>query len=219
MSTHFPYVVAAVVTTGVGAVTSAVWGAPVAPPPHPVVAFHVVSAAATPARPVVPVANSTTPTPANNNNTPAQTPVVLGQAFLTAGFGVGQQVGTGGVPGVPSFTEGFATTSQPDSTSMMQPGQRTFLEGFSGNQGTGPQMTQPGVSDFNDGFGFNHGVVPPNQGALPTTPYPNYTTPPTPTNPGLANGTVLGAPSFGFYNGFGGGQPDVGFYAGFNQGR
>ena len=213
MSTHFPYVVAAVVTTGVGAVTSAVWGAPLAPPaPHPV-AFHA-SAAVMPARPVVPPA--ATPM-ANNVNTPAETPVNLGQAFLTPGFGVGQQVGTGGVPGVPSFTEGFATTSPPDSTSMTQAGQRPFLEGFSGNQGTGAQMTQPGVPDFNDGFGFNHGVVPPNQGALPTTPYPNYTTPPQPGNPGLANGTVLGAPSFGFYNGFGGGQPDVGFYAGFNN--
>jgi hypothetical protein len=100
------------------------------------------------------------------------------------------------------------------STAMTQPGQPPFLEGFSGNQGVGSAMNQPGVADFYEGFGFNRGVTPPNQGAEPATPYPNYTTVLVPGNPGVAtDGT------YGFYNGFGAGQPDVGFYAGFTTPR
>jgi hypothetical protein len=198
---YWVYWVAALVTTAVGAATSVVWaaGAPVVPP-----ALHAGAYAA----PVVVV-----PPVGNNANTPATTPVLPGQAYITPGFSAGQQAGTGGVPGTPSFTEGYGTTSPFASTAMTQPGQPPFLEGFSGNQGVGSSMTQPGVPDFYDGFGFNRGVTPPNQGAEPATPYPNYTTVPQPGNPGVANG------GFGFYNGFGGGQPDVGFYAGFTTPR
>ena len=202
MRSHIPYYwIAAIVTTAVGAATSVAWaaGAPVVPP-----ALH----AGTYAAPVVVV-----PPVGNNANTPATTPVLPGQAYITPGFSAGQQAGTGGVPGTPSFTEGYGTTSPFASTAMTQPGQTPFLEGFSGNQGVGSSMTQPGVPDFYDGFGFNRGVTPPNQGAEPATPYPNYTTAPQPGNPGVANG------GFGFYNGFGGGQPDVGFYAGFTTPR
>jgi hypothetical protein len=143
-----------------------------------------------------------------------------GQTVVVPGFGVAQQPGSGGVPGVPSFTEGYGTTGAFGQTMMNQPGQAPFLEGFSGNQGVGTTMAQPGVADFYDGFGFNRGVVPPNQGATPTTPYPNATIPPTPgvTQP-LSGGSQLGTPNYGFYRGFGGGQPDFGFYAGFTAPR
>jgi hypothetical protein len=104
---------------------------------------------------------------------------------------------------------------------MNQPGQLPFTEGFYGNQGIDTAMNQPGLPSFYNGFGFNRGVVPPNQGAQPRTPYPNYTTPPQPGNPGQANAqsSVVVSSSTGFYNGFGGGQPDFGFYAGFTTPR
>ena len=138
-----------------------------------------------------------------------------GQNVLTPGFSAAQQVGTEGVPGVPSFTPGFGTTSPFGQTGMNQPGQPPFTEGFSGNQGAGGAMLNvPGQPDFYDGFGFNRGVVPPPQGASPVTPYPNFTTAPPPTT------TVSPGPQgVGFYDGFGGGQPDFGFYAGFTTPR
>jgi len=108
----------------------------------------------------------------------------------------------------------YAPASPFASTAMTQPGQQPFLEGFSGNQGVGSSMNQPGVPDFYDGFGFNRGVTPPNQGAQPARPYPNYATAPQPGSPGVATDGA-----YGFYNGFGGGQLDVGFYAGFTTPR
>jgi len=204
MDSHFPYWVAAIVTAVVGAAASVVRAAQVPIPP----AVHPV-AYASPTVATMPFG-----VPAGNNaNTPATTPVLPGQAYITPGFSSGQQAGTGGTPGTPSFTEGYGTTSAFASTGMYQPGQSPFLEGFSGNQGVGSSMNQPGVPDFYDGFGFNRGVTPPNQGASPATPYPNYTAAPQPGNPGAANG------GFGFYNGFGGGQPAFGFYAGFTTPR
>ncbi len=199
MHSEFPYWMAAMVTTAVGAAASVVLAAQA-----PVPVLH----------PAAYVAPAVAPRPVGNNlNTPATTPVLPGQTVLAPGFSAGQQVGTGGVPGTPSFTEGYGTASPFASTAMNQPGQPPFLEGLSGNQGVGSSMNQPGAPDFYDGFGFNRGVTPPNQGAERETPYPNDTTAPQPLNPGVANG------SLGFYNGFGGGQPDVGFYAGFTTAR
>jgi hypothetical protein len=139
---------------------------------------------------------------------------------VTPGFSVSQQVGTSGVPGTPSFTPGYGTTPAFGQTAMNQPGQPPFTEGFSGNQSAGATMlNQPGQPDFYDGFGFNRGVVPPNQGATPTTPYPNSTV----ASPqGIAQQSptsAIATSSVGFYNGFGGGQPDFGFYAGFSAPR
>jgi hypothetical protein len=208
MYRYFPQFSAAVAVAGLEVAATAVSAAPAAL--HPV-GVHLAPppAAASPAVPV-----------ANNTNTPAQAPIQPGQTVLSPGFGVAQQVGTGGVPGTPSFTEGFGTTSPFAGTSMNQPGQPPFLEGFSGNQGVGSLANQPGQPDFYDGFGFNRGVVPANQGAQPMTPFPNYTVPPQPNVVGLANGTtVLTTSTLGFYNGFGGGQPDFGFYAGFTTPR
>jgi hypothetical protein len=224
MHRHVPYFAAALATVLAGVIASVVWAqvppypmgvaTPVSHPAlgaHPVVAVPGVQHA--PAAPALPMAN--------NANTPAQTPVQPGQTVLTPGFSVAQQVGTGGVPGVPSFTEGFGTTSPFGATGMNQPGQTPFTEGVSGNQGVGTALNQPGQPNFYDGFGFNRGVVPPNQGAVPMTPYPNYTIPPQPSNPGQANiaSSVIVAAPVGFYNGFGGGQPDFGFYAGFTTPR
>jgi hypothetical protein len=219
MHRHIPYFAAVLVTVLAGVITTVVRAqAPLYPTgvanhvAHPVVA----AVPATPPPPVMPALPM-----ANNANTPAQTPVQPGQTVLSPGFSVAQQVGTGGVPGVPTFTEGFATTSPFGGTAMTQPGQTPFTEGVSGNQGVGTALNQPGLPNFYDGFGFNRGVVPPNQGAVPTTPYPNYTIPPQPGNPGQAitGGSVFVATGAGFYNGFGGGQPDVGFYAGFTTPR
>ena len=220
MQRHVPYFAAALVTILVGVVASVVWAQV---PGYPVgIATHVAHPplAALPAAPAG-VGHPIITTP-NMSNAAVQTPVqTSSQTVLTPGFGVAQHVGTGGVPGTPSFTEGFATTSPFGSTGMNQPGQLPFTEGFYGNQGVDTAMNQPGQPGFYDGFGFNHGVVPPNQGAQPTTPYPNYTTPPQPGNPGQASGgtAVFASPSTGFYNGFGGGVPDFGFYAGFTTPR
>jgi hypothetical protein len=220
MHRHVPYFAAALATVFAGVIASVVRAqvpqypmgmGPVTHVAHPVVA-GTPAAPHAPAMPALPMAN--------NLNTPAQTPVQPGQTVLVPGFGVAQQVGNGGVPGVPSFTEGFATTSPFASTSMNQPGQAPFTEGLSGNQGVGTALNQPGQPNFYDGFGFNHGVVPPNQGAQRITPYPNYTVPPQSANVGQANTSFVVAPvAVGFYNGFGGGQPDFGFYAGFTSPR
>jgi hypothetical protein len=225
MMSHFPYFAAAVVTTAVGAVASAVFAAPAPPAPPALPALHPPVMPGHPIA-VLPPAHAPpaiAPAPAGNNaNTPAATPVQPGMAQITPGFSAAQQVGTGGVPGTPSFTEGFGTTSPFGSTSMNQPGQSPFTEGLSGNQGVGSSMNQPGQPDFYDGFGFNRGVVPPNQGAQPSTPYPNYTTSPRPASTVVvsnAPGAQVTAPAVGFYNGFGGGQPDFGFYAGFTTPR
>jgi len=212
MSRQFPYFAAAIVTSTVGAIASVVWAAQV--PVHP------VSIGAHPGGPH-PVAVAPVPVP-DNTNVPTESPVHPGQTVVTPGFGVAQQVGTGGAPGVPSFTTGYGTTSPFGQTLMNQPGQPPFTEGFSGNQGAfGSQLDVPGQPDFYDGFGFNRGVVPPNQGASPMTPYPNQTVAPSspPPSPNNGTGAVLTSPSVGFYNGFGGGQPDFGFYAGFTTPR
>jgi hypothetical protein len=216
-----------VVTGVVGAIASVVWAAQA--PPHALApapaAPQLVGLralygppAAVQAMPPPPAANN-----ANNASTPASAPVQPGPSVATPGFSVAQQVGSGGVPGTHSFTEGFGTTSPFGGTQMNQPGQPPFTEGFYGNQGVGSSMSQAGQPDFYDGFGFNRGVVPPNQRAQPMTPYPNDTTPPPSPNAGLANGQAHAQPlvpqSVGFYNGFGGGQPDFGFYAGFTTPR
>ncbi|HXN35375.1 MAG TPA: hypothetical protein VN877_04345, partial [Opitutaceae bacterium] len=143
MHSQIPYWMAAVVTTTLGAGASVVRAAPV-----PVPALH----------PPAYVSPAVAARPAGNNfNTPAATPVLPGQTYITPGFSAGQQVGTGGVPGTPSFTEGYATVSPFGSTAMTQPGEPPFLEGLSGNQGVGSSINQPGVPDFYDGFGFNRG--------------------------------------------------------------
>jgi hypothetical protein len=227
MAGQFPYFAAGIITSAVGAITSVVWAAQV-PVAHPV-AHPVPPAMAGQSTPYTPVARPVVPASNNTTNSPAQTPVSPGQAQVTPGFGAAQQVGTGGVPGTPSFPEGYATTGPFGQTGMNQPGQPPFIEGLYGNQGFQTEMAQPGTPSFYDGFGFNGGVVAPNQGATPTTPYPNSTTapssaPPSPNNGtssglGPSTGVVVTSPSVGFYNGFGGGQPDFGFYAGFTTPR
>jgi len=211
MPAQFPYIASSIVTAAVGAVASGVWAAqvPHAPAAHPVA--HSIGLQSSPmARPGL------LASPGNVTNTPAQTPVQPGQAYVTPGWGAAQQVGTGGVPGTPSFTQGYGTTGPFGQSGMNQPGQPPFTEGFYGNQGVDTQMNAPGVPDFYDGFGFNRGVVPPNQGAQPTTPQPNYTTQST-TSPNSGTTIFNVGSSVGFYNGFGGGQPDFGFYAGFTK--
>lgn len=192
MIRHLPYLASSIATAAVGAIASAVFAAQ-APPPAGVGASTVAPGQPIPAQPIA--------------------PNVVNQTYITPGFGVAQQVGTGGVPGTPSFTEGYGTTGPFGQTSMNQPGQPPFTEGFYGNQGAGGTLlNQPGVPDFYDGFGFNRGVVAPNQGANPVTPYPNYSVQVTP-------GFARTGGAFGFYNGFGGGQPDFGFYNGFTTPR
>jgi hypothetical protein len=217
MLRHFPYYAAAAVTSTVGAVASLVCAAPASSAPA-----HV----APPGAGVVQV----TPAPiaaGNMINTPASTPVTPGLAQV-APVQASQQAGMGGVPGTPSFSEGFRTVSPPGSTLMNQPGQPPFNEGFSGNQGLGSRMGVAGRADFYNGFGFNQGVVPSNQGVSPATPYP---TNPSATPTSTATPTVVVAPSVtaqqaatttqsvGFFNGFGGGQPNMGFYSGFTTPR
>jgi hypothetical protein len=220
MAGNFPYAAAACVTTAVGVITSAVWGAqaqPHIPPRAPVVgrAAGAVLLGPAPVRPPVAL-----PAP-NLANTPGSSPGLPAQpaAGYFAPANVGQLVGVPGNPGgaqVPGLTQ----ASQFAQPSMNQPGQPPFGEMLYSMQ---TFMNQPGVQDFYTLY--NPTVVQANEGITPSAAYPNATTPQTgvPAAAATSVGKILSegpaASAVGFYNGFGPGQADWGFYSGFTAPR